>query len=349
MENKRSRTWDLIKGIAILAMVQVILLEFFAKQSIMDGLAGKISMFIGGSTTAPIFLSVMGYYIAFKHKPFRTNVLRGLKLIGLGFLLNMGRSAVILVGWAHPTYASNPLALIFSTDILILAGLSLIAIAVFMLLFRGHVLIFLFLIVVILFLQYVIPPVEKTFPNALILPYFYGKYPGAYFPLIPWLAYVLAGYCFYLFKNYFVSDQFKHSQTVKVILLFLSGVILIVTAKFGFRVSIRPPLYFHHGIMFFLFCINYVFWWLLSARAIVHRVDNIITRYVEWLGENVTAFYVIFMLLVGNLEVIFYKSGGYEELAGMFIGSLIITSLLVVFWNLIRYSLIESKERRVHS
>ncbi len=341
MENSRSRTSDLIKGVAIIAMVQVILLEFFARQPIMDGLTGKISMFIGGTTTAPVFLAVMGYYIAYKHKPFWTNILRGLKLIGLGFLLNIGRSAVVLVGLAHPSYAVGPLALIFSTDILILAGLSLIAIAIIIQLFRGHVLIFLFLIVVLLLLQYVIPPVEKTFPNSLILPYFYGKYPRGFFPLIPWLAYVLAGYCFFQIKNYFVADQFKHSQTVKVILLFLSGVILVVTATFGFRVSIRPHLYFHHGIMFFLFCINYVFWWLLSARAIVHRADNVISRYVEWLGENVTAFYVIFMLLVGNLGVIFYKSGGYEELAGLFIGSLIITSLLVVIWNLIRHSMEE--------
>lgn len=336
MENTRSRASDLIKGVAIIAMVQVILLEFFAKQPIMDGLTGKISMFIGGTTTAPVFLAVMGYYIAYKRKPFWTNILRGLKLIGLGFLLNIGRSAVVLAGLAHPSFAVGPLPLIFSTDILILAGLSLIAIAIIIQIFKGHVLIFLFLIVAVLLLQYVIPPVEKTFPNSLILPYFYGKYSRGFFPLIPWLAYVLAGYSFFQFKNYFVSDQFKHSQTMKVIMLFLSGVILIVTAKFGFRVSVVPQLYYHHGIMFFLFCINYVFWWLLSARAIVNRADNFISHYVEWLGENVTTFYVIFMLLVGNLGVIFYKTGGYEELAGLFIGSLIVTSLLVLVWNMMR-------------
>jgi hypothetical protein len=344
MEQYRSRTSDLIKGVAIIAMVQVFLLEFFARQPIMDGLTGKISMFIGGSTTAPIFLSVMGYYIAYKRKPFWKNILRGIKLIGLGFLVNIGRNAMILAGLAHPEYATGTVQLIFGTDILILAGLSLIAIAVIIQLFRGHVLIFLSLIVILLLLQYIIPPVEKTFPGSVLLPFFYGKYPHGFFPLIPWLSYVLAGYCFFQFKNYFVSDQFKHSQTVKVMLLFLSGIVLIVTAKFGFRVSIKPLLYFHHGIMFFLFCINYVFWLLLSVRAIVHRNDNFISHYVEWLGKNVTAFYVIFSLLTGNMAVIFYKSGGYEELAGMFIGSLIITSLLVLVWNMIRQPASDSEE-----
>ncbi|MBE0651270.1 MAG: DUF1624 domain-containing protein [Bacteroidales bacterium] len=337
MEHYRSRTSDLIKGVAIIAMVQVVLLELFARQPIVDGLIGKISLFIGGSTTAPVFLSVMGYYIAYKHKSFKKKVLRGLELIGLGFLLNIGRNILVLTGLAHPEYAQAAIPLIFSTDILILAGLSLIAIAVIIQLFRGHVLIFLFLIVVILLLQYVIPPVENTFPNSILLPFLYGKYPNGFFPLIPWLSYVLAGYCFYQFKNYFVSDQFKHSQTVKVMLLFLSGIVLIVTAKFGFRVSVEPKLYFHHGIMFFLFCINYVFWWLLSARAIVHRSDNFIAHYVEWLGKNVTAFYVIFMLLVGNLAILFYKILDYKELIGWFIGMLFVTSLLVFLWEKVRH------------
>lgn len=344
MEQNRSRTSDLIKGIAIIAMVQVILLEFFARQPIMNGLTGKISMFIGGSTTAPVFLAVMGYYIAYRRKTFWKNILRGLELIALGFLVNIGRNALVLAGLAHPAYAHGPLPIVFSTDILILAGLSLIAIAILILLFRGHVLIFLFLIVVILLVQYVIPPVEKTFPDSLIMPYFYGKYPQGLFPLVPWLSYVLAGYCFFQFKSSFVSDQFKHSQTVKVILLFLSGIILVVTAKFGFRVSVVPQLYFHHGIMFFLFCINYVFWWLLSARAIVHRADNFLSHYVEWLGKNVTAFYVIFMLLVGNLGVFFYKSQNYKELILWFIGSLVITSFLLVLWNLIQHATHISKQ-----
>ncbi len=333
MESSRSRASDLIKGVAIIAMVQVILLEFFARQSIMDGLTGKISMFIGGSATAPVFLAVMGYYIAYTQKPFWKNILRGAGLIGLGFLVNIGRNIMVLTGLAHPAYVIGPLPLIFSTNILILAGLSLIAIALLIKLFKGHVLIFLFLIVVTLLIQYAIPPVEKTFPGSILLPFFYGKYPRGFFPFIPWFSYVLAGYCFYLFKNYFVSDQFKHSQTVKVMLLFLSGIVLVVTAKFGFRVSIQPQLYFHHGIMFFLFCINFVFWWLLSARAIVHRADNFISRYVEWLGKNVTAFYVIFMLLMGNLGVIFYKSQDYKELALWLFGMLIVSSLLVLAWD----------------
>lgn len=336
MEQTRSRTSDLIKGVAIIAMVQLILVEFFARQPIMDGLTGKISMFIGGSTTAPVFLSVMGYYIAFKQKTLWARVLRGLQLIGLGLFVNIGRNIIVLTGFAHPTYVTGTLPLIFSTNILILAGLSLIVIAILIKLFRGHVLIFLFLIIAILLIQYAIPPVEKTFPNSILLPFFYGKYHHGFFPFIPWFSYVLAGYCFFQFKNYFVSDQFKHSQTVKVMLLFLSGIVLLVTAKFGFRVSIQPQLYFHHGIMFFLFCINYVFWWLLSARAIVHRSDNFISHYVEWLGKKVTAFYVIFMLLVGNLGVVFYKNQDYKTLVLWFVGSLIITSLLVMVWDKIR-------------
>lgn len=337
MEHNRSRTADLIKGVAIITMVQVILVEFFAQQPIMNSLVGKISLFLGGPPTAPVFLTVMGYYIAYRSRPFWMNVLRGTELIGLGLLVNLGRNALVLIGIAHPPFTIGLISLIFSTNILILAGLSFIAIAVLIQLFKGHVLIFLFLIIVILLLQYVIPPVEKTFPNSLWLPFFYGKYPHGFFPLIPWFSYVLAGYSFFQFKNYFIADQFKHSQTVKIILLFASGIILLVTARFGFRVSVRPQLFFHHGILFFLFCINYVFWWFLSARAIVNLSNNSLTNYVEWLGKNVTAFYVIFMILVGNIAVFFFKTEGYQALLLWLPGFMLITSLLVLIWDKVRH------------
>lgn len=329
----RSRTSDFIKGVAIIAMVQVILMEAFARQPVMDSLIGKISLFLGGPTTAPVFLSVMGYYIAHQKHNFRYNVDRGFRLILIGILLNIGESAMLWLQPQHTLALSDFFHFLMGVDILIMAGLSLLIMSVLIALFRGIVPVFLFLIFVVLLIPYVLPSVVQTHPHSLLLPFLYGKYTNSYFPLLPWFAYVLAGYLFYLFKKYFVSDEFKHSQTVKIVLLVLSGVLLLTTAPFGFDVSIQRILYSHHGILFFLFCVNFVFWWLLSARAIVYLVNNRITQYVAWLGKNVTAFYVFFMLLVGNLSVFFHKTQGYLELILWLAGFMIVTSLLVLLWR----------------
>jgi len=333
MVEERSRTSDFIKGVAIFSMVQVILMEVFAQPHIVSGIVGKVSLFLGGPPAAPVFLTVMGYYIAHNKHTFRHNIDRGLRLILIGILLNIGESMAMWMQPGHVLAASDFFHFLMGADILIVAGLSLLIMAVLIAIFEGIVPVFLFLIPVVLLIQYVLPPVAQTHPNSIWLPFLYGKYPASYFPIIPWFAYVLAGYSFFQFKRYFVSDQLKHSQTAKIILLVLSGVILLTTAPFGFNVSIKRILFSHHGILFFLFCVNYVFWWLLSARAIVGRVDNRITRYVEWLGKNVTAFYVFFMLVVGNLSVVLYKKEGYAELILWFIGLMLVTSLLVLLWR----------------
>ncbi len=336
MEKARSRTADFLKGVALLTMVQAVLVEYFARPAILDGLLGKISLFIGGPPAAPMFLAIMGYYIAHQRHSFRYNVWRGLKLILLGIGLNITRQVYTLFNIFSGKSNADVWHIVFGTDILILAGISLIAMAIVIKILRGHVLAYLALIIVFLLLQYVIPPVEKVLPDSVVIPFFYGKYPEAQFPFIPWFAYVLAGYTFYLFKQFFISDQFKHNRTVKVILGTLSGVLLIVSLPFGYSVSINHALFYHHGILFFLFCVNYLFWWLLSAKAIVDRVDNWLTGYLETMGRNVTAFYVIFMILAGNLEGFLHKSLNYGMLALYFILLLTAASILVWLWDRIR-------------
>jgi len=336
MGKDRSRTADFLKGVALIAMAQLVLVEYFSKADILNGLLGKISLFIGGPPAAPMFLAIMGYYIAHQGHTFRHDLIRGIKLIFLGLLLNIARNALTLFGIFSANAHVDVWHIVFGTDILILAGISLVAMAILIKILRGHVLAYLALIIVFLLLQYVIPPVEKWMPHSVVIPFFYGKYPNAQFPFIPWFAYVLAGYTFYLFKQFFVADQFKHNHTIKIVLGLASGILLILTLPFGYGVSVNHSLFYHHGILFFSFCVNYLFWWLLSARAIVTVVNNKLTGYFEFIGKNVTAFYVIFMILAGNLAVFYQSKLDYLFLFIGFVVLIASTSFLVLAWERIR-------------
>ncbi len=328
MKQKRSRTADFLKGVAIIAMVQVVLTEFFATSTLQQGTFGKISLFLGGVPAAPVFLSIMGYYIAHNKKSSRELIVRGIKLILLGFFVNVARNFVFIYSIITGESQQSIFSYIFEVDILITAGLSIIAMAVLIRQFDGHVLLYLGAILILLFLQYKAPPIEEKYPNSLLLPYFYGNYKNAFFPFIPWFTYVLAGFTFFHFKHFFVADNFKHNSKVKIILIIQSGLLFLISLPFGFNVSIHPQIFAHHGLMFFLFSVNFLFWWLLSASSIVKRVDNFITRYLEWTGKNVTLYYVVFMIIAGNFS--FWKKEEHIVSWGiLFVSVIFVTSILV--------------------
>jgi len=87
-ENQGNRNADLLKGVAVILMVQVHIIELFAQQSIFDSFAGSIFLFLGGPPAAPVFMTVMGYFIAKGNANISKSIVRGFKLIGFGLLLN---------------------------------------------------------------------------------------------------------------------------------------------------------------------------------------------------------------------------------------------------------------------
>ena len=111
-------------------MIQVHLMELFAQPAVLDSWAGRISLFLGGPPVAPVFLLVMGYYLAASQAEQRPPVVARIKLIGLGGLLNLGLNAHLLVKIGQGTIALDPRPYILGVDILFLAGASTMMLAV---------------------------------------------------------------------------------------------------------------------------------------------------------------------------------------------------------------------------
>ena len=76
----RNRTADLLKGVTVILMVQVHLVELFAQQQIFNSYMGSVLLFLGGPPAPPVFMAVMGYFIAFRNSNISKSILRGLKL-----------------------------------------------------------------------------------------------------------------------------------------------------------------------------------------------------------------------------------------------------------------------------
>ncbi len=344
--NMRKPVPDMMKGVAVLCMIQVHIMELFAKQTVYQGIAGKVSLFLGGPFAAPVFMAIMGYFVAAslkrrgeKGKRGRATMLkRGLVLILLGLLLNIGLNLHLLIKIFNGTFDLDPLDYIFGADILFLAGFSIIFIALLESLFRQQPVFYLFLAAVFAFLPPYLPDLPESF--RYLEAFLWGHLSWSYFPLFPWMSYPLVGYAFFHLEKKFPAFPGKRNW-IYLSILFLSFVLLVWQARFAFRISSDLPSYYHHDILLFLYIVLFLIIW----TSIVHEInkfygETVLLQYLRWLGKNVTAVYVIQWLIIGNIATAIYKTQPLWVLFLWMIFITTMTSLAVYFWNRIKVSIV---------
>jgi uncharacterized membrane protein len=333
---------DLMKGIAVVFMVQVHIMELFARQEVLDSTLGKISLFLGGPTAAPVFLAIMGYFLALSNRSSKELARRGIKLLLLGLLLNIGLNLHLLIKIYSGIINEDPLKYIFGVDIFFVAGLSILIIALLRKILKESVLAYSLLMLVIPIIAMFIPDSadDKGF-STYLMSFFWMKTSWSYFPLIPWLAYPLSGYVFHLLErgNY---GAVNWALDKKSSFLVISLIALSVTAVYPFKMIVDLPKYYHHGVLTFLWISAFI----LFEMMLLERVErewgkSRVLKYLKWLGKNVTAVYVVQWLIIGNLATALYKT---QFTAGFFLWfaiALAVSSVIVYGWTRAR-SLIRS-------
>ena len=332
MDKQRLGIPDLIKGVAVILMVQVHLTELFATPDFYASLAGKVSLFLGGPPAAPAFMAVMGFFLAYKKQPLARQIKRGLLLLALGFALNIGMNLHLLIKIVSGSFQIDPWDYVFGVDILFLAGISIIAVALLRPLLKRRWSLWLLLVPVVAMANHWLPVYggEAEWPRYLQA-YFWGYYSWSYFPFFPWFSYVLTGYAFYL-----MYERFAHIFTIKF--RRIAGLVLMmlifVTFAYGFRVAALLEVYYHHSALFVAWTAAFLLLWSLGLAALNELVGKTATiKYLRWAGKNVTVFYVVQWLLIGNIATAIYRSQEWFTLPLWFIGVVGVSSLLVLVYR----------------
>jgi uncharacterized membrane protein len=332
IETPRNSLADLLKGLAVVFMVQVHLMELFASPDIYNSAWGKASLFLGGPPAAPVFMAVMGYFIASSQKPALQGFYRGVKLIFWGLLLNIGINLHLFLHIFTGDSQLNPLEYIFGADILFLAGFSMILIVILKKLCKENIIFWGFgAILTVAISQFFSSTITDSEPWKYILALLCGNYTWSYFPIFPWLAYPLAGYIFYLSQD--KINGFLKAKNKRLILLIISCIILLFTLNKAIDISWNLPQYYHHGLLFFLWIVLFLSLYvaLLSYFLKLAQFSQI-QKFLCWCGKNVTALYIFQWLIIGNLATWLYKSQGAWELAGWFFTVMILTCGSVYGW-----------------
>jgi hypothetical protein len=328
----RKSTPDLVKGLAVIMMVQVHLTEVFAVASHSEGILGKLSLFMGGQAAAPVFMIIMGYFGMLSGRTAAMQLLRGVTLILLGLGLNILLNAHALIRIVMGTLALDPWKFIFGVDILPMAGLSIIVIALLRLIFKKHPLPFIVLLIAALILpffdDYFMIQGSASFGIAFIA----GNYSWSYFPLFPWLAYPLSGCLVYIAMEHKKVKTLFETQWLRLMLLSLVAV--FATCWLAVPHIVTLPLYYHHTLLMYLWMIGFIivwYWLLQKLDAISSSAWPLV--YLRWLGKNVTVFYVFQWIIIGNLGTWLYHTQNKWQLVAWFVAITAVVSLLVMAWN----------------
>lgn len=324
----RIQTADVLKGIAILLMIQVHIVELFASPEFYNSTSGHILLFLGGPPVAPVFMTIFGYFIFSSNKSTWLLVSRGLKILLLGMLLNLALNANLIFKVCRGDLNINIWPYVFGVDILLFAGLCLILIALCKKIIEKHVFIILAIIpIILIFGEYVFIDVPENTVLKYITAFVYGSTEWSYFPLFPWLAYPLSGVVLYQLQQKF---DFKFFYLPKTKLLFGSVFLLFLafTIKYAIDVSSNLQQYYHHGLLFFIWVILFcLFYALLIHELNTHIGESFFFKYLKWLGKNVTLIYVIQWIIIGNIATEIYKTvSNPVYLAAWFLGIIFITS-----------------------
>ena len=358
--NIRNQTADLLKGIAVIFMIQVHVMEQFAKPEIYESIYGKFSLFLGGPFCAPVFMAVMGYFLASSKKPFSYFLKRGIILFSGGIILNIARSANLLHYIFNGTSPANPYFFIFGVDILPLAGLSILIIGLLQLLFiltenRFAKLHLCFMYGITRSKQICLRKPDKNeykrnyiyyFILAIIiagisryLPVFgadikfsaFVNVEWSYFPLFPWFAYILLGFSLKLFNDKIpLCSKFTsgHCLVFSIPLLIFS----VFTIKYAFAITHNlhgEDGYYHHDILFFGWMIIFISAYIMLVFLIEEYFGKQpIARFLKWTGKNVTTIYIIQWIIIGNIAAEIFQTQNLFEILLWFIGITIISCLL---------------------
>ncbi len=325
---------DILKGIAVVRMILVHIVAVLATPHLFSSTAGRLVVFLAGPPGAPLFMLIMGYFIAQSGKSTAITVYRGFKLLFWGLLLNLGMNLHLLIKVINGTMEVNPWPFVFGVDILFLAGFSLIIMAGFRKLFQNNILAWILLVMFFTLAGNYIPVYNGDVPwIRYAQAYLRGNSHWSYFPVFPWFAYPVAGYIFYLLVQKYGLNEFSRKGLIYIGSSLL--VLIIVSFSWGFSINVDFYKYHHHSFMFFVWVMLVVVCWVVLIRLLtMNRNNSLFSKYLQWVGRHITNFYVFQWLLVGNIGTVLYKTQGGFAIAGWFFLIVLLSSLLVYLWRL---------------
>ncbi|HMJ46325.1 MAG TPA: heparan-alpha-glucosaminide N-acetyltransferase domain-containing protein [Ferruginibacter sp.] len=210
---QRILSLDLARGFTVMFIAPVHTMLLFSRPSVHESWLGWIFRFVSEGPGAQLFMMLMGISFALSGKKESKLVMkRAFQILAVGYLLNLLKFGLPFIFGLLPESllkyleVSNDrhgfIQLLFTGDILQLAGISLIVLLACSKLFAYRFLYFVFAVIICFVSPLVWDLISDHFVFNAFLQLVGGQPPRVFFPLFPWLVYPVFGvYIGYLLKG----------------------------------------------------------------------------------------------------------------------------------------------------
>ena len=310
VNNDRQPELDIARGLSVVFMVTVHFFQQYAAPHVEHSLPGTILFYLAGPPVAPILMFLMGAGTVYSRKQqFGLQLLRGIKLIGLGYLLS-------LVSWVLPKVVALQTGR-YAPEVFFhyFRDLSAFALQINILQFAGLALIFLALCrltgisrnwfpLIALAVSLQAPFLWGNYPRNAVLNYLieplWGDRVWVRFPLYGWVVYPLMGAWF---GEHLRSATDKRSFYFTMLKFGAAGIIagLGIAMLFGrFSLLGDMDVYFkRHSIEGHCCILSFVIIWISALFFIHGKLPSVITARLAFWSRYITVIYVIHGLLIG--------------------------------------------------
>lgn len=319
---------DLARGLAIVFMVFQHAVLIYATDQGEDSLLGRIVLLLGSAPAAPVFLFIMGIFLGRSNQDVGPGIRRGLKLVALGYLLNLLRSTLPWLIVRHETLSltasAAPLASFWAVDILQMAGLSFILLTLLRV-YAPTRWAWAVLAAVVAFGS----PLAWQWDGPFGVYGLWGGGDHVYFPLFPWIIYPLAGM---VYSPRVLETKHRGSRGGQTVAI---GTLLLAIGIATFFVPDTKDLaigqYLRDGPGSHLTVVGFIVLWVTACGRLAKRwAGSGGLKLLCFWSRHVTAVYFVHWVLIGWAVLLLGRNRYASHVAvGMGIAALFLTHVAV--------------------
>jgi len=309
----RIKEFDVARGFTVLIMPGVHVILMYGNTITQAAWPGKLFGFLAEGPGAPLFMFLMGVSFGFSTRVSRKAVIkRSLQLAVLGYLLNFFKFTCLQAFHLLPQrfmddYGINKgsdgvLTLLTTGDILQFAAIALLIIQLISTLPRPFLMALICVGCVI-----AISPLHTGMRAHYLTDLFTAEHGLIFFPVFPWLAYPLCGYCMiYLLRR---GNAFTICRNTGVLLLAFSLFLSVYC-----HISITSDFYRSQPAAT-LYHIAVVLLWLYACHmAVRYAPATRVCTLLYWLSRNILPLYCIqWVLVCWLLPIAGYKASSISR------------------------------------